>query len=82
MLINSSLSSIPLYVLSLFGLLSVCFKNWTCIERGCYGRGKKNKKPHLVNWDTICRHKDQGGLGILDLTCMNLCLLAKWWWRF
>ena len=41
---------------------------------------KKSNKPHLVNWDIVCRPKDQGGLGILDLRCMNLCLLAKWWW--
>jgi hypothetical protein len=29
----------------------------------------------------MCTPKKHGGLGILDLRCMNLCLLAKWWWR-
>jgi hypothetical protein len=26
----------------------------------------------------VCRPKDQGGLGILDLQLQNKCLLAKW----
>jgi hypothetical protein len=26
----------------------------------------------------LCRPKDQGGLGILDLQLQNKCLLAKW----
>jgi hypothetical protein len=43
-------------------------------------QGGKNKNPHLVNWDIVCLPKDQGGLEILDLRCMNLCILAKWWW--
>lgn len=43
--------------------------------------GKKHKKYHLANWETICSPKDQGGLGILDLRCMNISLLTKWLWK-
>ena len=32
----------------------------------------------LAKWDILCRPKDQGGLGILNLQVQNKCLLAKW----
>ena len=32
----------------------------------------------LAKWDILCRPKDQGGLGILNLELQNKCLLAKW----
>ena len=35
-------------------------------------------KYQLAKWDILCRPKDQGGLGILDLQIQNKCLLAKW----
>jgi len=36
------------------------------------------QKYRLARWDILCRPKDQGGLGILDLELQNKCLLAKW----
>lgn len=39
------------------------------------------KKYHLVNWKTCCKHKDFGGLRILNLELMNKALLAKWFWK-
>ncbi len=35
----------------------------------------------LVQWKVVCRSKEVGGLGILDLENMNMALLAKWWWK-
>ena len=32
-------------------------------------------------WDKICRPKNMGGLGILDLEIMNIALLSKWLWK-
>jgi len=43
--------------------------------------GHNSKKYHLVDWDTVCIPKDQGGLGVLDLNSMNKCLLSKWIWK-
>lgn len=40
-----------------------------------------SRKYHLVNWDTVCTPKNQGGLGILNLRCMNISLLTKWLWK-
>jgi len=31
----------------------------------------------LVNWDTVCNSRQQGGLGIRDLNVQNSCLLLK-----
>ena len=36
------------------------------------------KKYRLVRWDLICRPKDQGGHGIIDLEIQNKCLFSKW----
>jgi len=41
------------------------------------GNSDKNKY-HLAKWDILCRPKDQGGLGIADLSITNKCLLSKW----
>jgi hypothetical protein len=34
-----------------------------------------------VNWKKICMPKKLDGLGALDLHCMNISLLLKWWWK-
>ena len=40
------------------------------------------RKPHLVNWDTVCLDKRKGGLGVRRLSILNRALLCKWNWRF
>lgn len=35
----------------------------------------------LVCWKNLCRPRDHGGWGILDLSAFNLTLLGKWWWK-
>ena len=47
-----------------------------------HGGNSTRKKYSLVTWNAVCKSKDQGGLGILDLKIMNNALLAKWWIRF
>jgi hypothetical protein len=36
----------------------------------------------LANWEMICRPKDQGGLGVLDLRLQNKSLLIKNLYKF
>jgi hypothetical protein len=43
--------------------------------------GGVKRKYHLVKWETICKNKENGGLGVKDIHKMNISLLCKWWWR-
>ena len=36
-----------------------------------------DRRPALVAWHTVCRPKDQGGLGVLDIFTQNKTLLIK-----
>lgn len=36
----------------------------------------------LVDWETVCRPKQAGGLGLRDPEVMNKVLSAKIWWRW
>ncbi|RVX19759.1 Transposon TX1 uncharacterized 149 kDa protein [Vitis vinifera] len=50
--------------------------------RSTLSRGALERKPHLVNWDTVCMDKRKGGLGVRRLSILNRALLCKWNWRF
>jgi len=41
----------------------------------------EERKYHLVRWTTICKSKKKGGLGIKNISRMNVSLLCKWWWK-
>ena len=43
--------------------------------------GGRKRKYHLIRWTTICKSKKRGGLGIKNISNMNVSLLCKWWWR-
>ncbi|GMP36558.1 hypothetical protein CsSME_00008648 [Camellia sinensis var. sinensis] len=36
----------------------------------------------MISWKDVSLTKKQGGLGVRSLGQVNICLLAKWWWRF
>ncbi|KAK2652984.1 hypothetical protein Ddye_012840 [Dipteronia dyeriana] len=40
------------------------------------------KKIHTVDWDSFCKSKRTGGLGIGRIINNGVSLLAKWFWRF
>jgi hypothetical protein len=48
-------------------------------RRQCVWRDKdlQKKKQPLAAWELACRPKDQGGLGVLNLSVQNDCLLMK-----
>jgi hypothetical protein len=56
-------------------------KKWIYTEKDFCGKEEKIQKCHLVGWETVCTPKNRGGLGILDLRCMNISLLTKWIWK-
>jgi len=41
------------------------------------GVGARRRKIAWVFWETICKSKNEGGLGVKDLRMFNIALLAK-----
>ena len=67
-LLNSVLSSLPMFMMSFFEISKGVLKNLDHFRSRFF----------FAKWDILCRPKDQGGLGILNLQLQNKCLLAKW----
>ncbi|GKV37516.1 hypothetical protein SLEP1_g45542 [Rubroshorea leprosula] len=47
-------------------------------RRFLWGGIEGGKKINWVKWDTVCKDKELGGLGVKDLRKFNLALLGKW----
>ena len=81
-LINSVLTSMPMFHLSFFEVPLGVRKILDFYQSRFFWQIDENKtKYRLAKWDVICRPKDQGGLGIENLEVTNRCLLSKWLYR-
>ena len=73
----------PIYFMSLFYLPRKVRLRLEKIQRDfLWGGGAFVQKLHLVRWNLVCLEKRKGGLGVRNLTLMNIALLSKWNWRF
>jgi hypothetical protein len=78
-LVNPVLSSMPIHYLCTLdipdGVVDVIDK----ARRNCLWRKRKDdEKVHsLASWDMICKPKNKGGLGIINLKIQNKCLMMK-----
>ena len=43
-----------------------------------WGGGALVQKPRLVRWNMVFLEKRKGGLGVRNLSLMNIALLSKW----
>jgi hypothetical protein len=79
-LLNFVITSIPIYSMSFYKLLIKIKQRIYQLRRRFlwYGGSSVRKQISLVSWKIICRSKDQGGLGVLDLDILNKFLLTKW----
>jgi hypothetical protein len=78
-LINSVLTSLPMFLLSFFEIPIGVRKGLDFFRSRFFWQSDGHKKKYrLTKWNIICRPKDQGGLGIEVLETKNRCLLCKW----
>lgn len=82
-LIKSSLSSLPIYFMSLFPVPKSIIERLTKIQRQFLWCGFSGKKPFtLAPWKLLELPKCLGGLSLGSLLHRNFALLFKWVWRF
>ena len=82
-LIQSILSSLPIYCLSLFRMpVTICNKLEKIQREFLWSGGSLAKKSHLVNWKTVCTAKKKGGLDLRRFAILNKALMCKWCWCF
>ena len=81
-LINSVLSSLPMYMMSFFEIPKGVRKKLDYFRSRFFWQSDEHKKKYrLAKWDILCQPKDQGGLGIHNLELKNIALLSKWLYR-
>ena len=80
-LIQSILTSIPIYFFSFFRVPKKVEDRLVSLQRRfLWGGANDQNKIAWIKWDTVCLPKERGGLGIKDITTFNLALLGKWKW--
>ncbi|KAK7855992.1 putative ribonuclease h protein [Quercus suber] len=81
-LIISILQSLPDYSFSCIKVPDkICTKLDSITNAFCWGHQPSTRKLHLINWNTICRPRNEGGLGIRKFKLMNQASIAKQFWR-
>ena len=81
-LINSSLSSSFIYHMYIYLLPKTIVDSLDKQRRQFFWQGGGTKRKYqLVKWDSICKSKVRGDLGVKDIVKMNVDLLCKWWWK-
>ena len=81
-LINSVLSSLPMYMMSFFEIPKGVQKKLDYFCSRFFWQSDEHKRRYrLAKWDILCQPKDQGGLGIHNLELKNIALLSTWLYR-
>ncbi|RVW96870.1 putative ribonuclease H protein [Vitis vinifera] len=82
-LIQSCLSHIPSYFLSLFKIpVSIASKIEKMQRDFLWSGAGEGKRDHLIRWEVVSRPREMGGLGFGKTSMRNSALLGKWLWRF
>jgi len=82
-LIKSVITSVLLFYLSIFKVPGSIYQSIINIQQKfLWGWGKEKRPISWVSWEDVCKPKEEGDLGIMDIQKFNYALLAKWRWRF
>lgn len=77
-LLQSCLANLPIYFLTLFRIPRGVARDFEKIMRGFLWSGVDGgKRDHLVKWAMVQKPKEEGGLGIGNLTSKNTSLLEN-----
>lgn len=81
-LIQASSATIPSYTMQTMNLpVNVCDKLDRINKDFLWGDTPDKRKLHLVNWHTVCKDNDVGGLGLRKAQIQNTALLTKLGWK-
>jgi len=81
-LTNSSLTSLPMYMMGFYLLPKGIHDEMDKYRSNFFWQGASDDfKYHMGKMDTLCRPKNQGGVGMINTYIMNQCLLVKWIWK-
>lgn len=84
-LVNSILSSLPLYFFSFYRVPKIVLRQLVRLQRSFLWSGwEEGHKVAWVRWEEVCQPKEKrsGVWGVKNLNLFNISLLAKWRWRF
>ncbi|KHN48760.1 Putative ribonuclease H protein, partial [Glycine soja] len=74
-LIKSVMNALPIYLLSFFKIPQRIVDKLVSLQRNfMWGGNQDHKKIPWVKWDVICLPKNDGGLGIKDISKFNEAL--------
>ena len=69
------------FLLKLNLILSVCYMYYLYLKLKFKIKGVDHGKIIWVDWHSICRSQEVGGLGVRRIKEFNFALLGKWCWR-
>lgn len=81
-LIKATLSSLPIYFLSLFKIPKGVVVEIELLQNQFLWQGDEASKPHLIKWKTVSSRKQAGGLALGRIIDKNKALLGKWLWQY
>jgi hypothetical protein len=78
-LINSVLTSLPMFMMSFFELPKGVLEKIDCFRSCFFWQSNHHKRKYrLAKWEILCQPKIKGELGIHNLDVQNKCMLSKW----